>query len=407
VGSYQFSVSGLTSPNYDFVYKDGTLSVQQATIRLIWENVTNRQWMDGKKVTVAIFEGDIKGNDEVTVVLSGADASAMGTHTVTAQLSGVDAGNYTLEASSEQRKFTISKRMLTFVPQISNWSYGDQPASPSIASGSTLISVRYDGDNYSSSTPPQHAGKYSVTVICESNNTLYTGCANFEVQPRELRVARMILEDRPYEKGNKALHVLEISLFNIAYEDQIDIDLTTLFATVSSDSVGDYSMAHVKGSDIVLVGALSNNYTVVDCNVSVFASIIPAEIQANVSLRHNDVIYYDGQPKEPEIIVEYGGQLISPSEYTVHYNNNVEVGMATITIGDVAGGNYIIKGSRAFTILMPDPLMSTEQIDDNEIDDELLQPKGCLSLLCLESFAIIAMLAFLMILLMHKRRDSI
>ena len=61
---------------------------------------------------------------------------------------------------------------------------------------------------------------------------------------------------------------------------------------------------------------------------------------------------YDGTPIEqkPAVVVKDGDRIIPDSEYSVSYSNNIEVGIATVTITDNEGGNYIVNGTVNFTI---------------------------------------------------------
>ena len=61
---------------------------------------------------------------------------------------------------------------------------------------------------------------------------------------------------------------------------------------------------------------------------------------------------YDGAAKEPNVVVKDGNVEIPPSEYTVKYSNNINVGTNTakVTITDNPGGNYVVSGSKTFTI---------------------------------------------------------
>ena len=62
---------------------------------------------------------------------------------------------------------------------------------------------------------------------------------------------------------------------------------------------------------------------------------------------------YDGAPKEPEVTVKDGDEVILPSEYTVVYENNILSGTATVRIVDVPGGKYKVEGEATFVILPP------------------------------------------------------
>ena len=63
---------------------------------------------------------------------------------------------------------------------------------------------------------------------------------------------------------------------------------------------------------------------------------------------------YDGSAKKPTVTVLDGGAEISAEEYTVGYSNNKNVGTATVTITDMAGGNYIVSGGATFAITAAD-----------------------------------------------------
>lgn len=59
---------------------------------------------------------------------------------------------------------------------------------------------------------------------------------------------------------------------------------------------------------------------------------------------------YDGTEKKPSVVVKDGEKVIPDSEYSVSYAGNINAGTATVTITDVAGGNYDVSGSMTFTI---------------------------------------------------------
>ena len=59
---------------------------------------------------------------------------------------------------------------------------------------------------------------------------------------------------------------------------------------------------------------------------------------------------YDGTKKKPSVVVKDGEKVIPDSEYSVSYADNINAGTATVTITDVAGGNYNVSGSTKFTI---------------------------------------------------------
>ena len=65
---------------------------------------------------------------------------------------------------------------------------------------------------------------------------------------------------------------------------------------------------------------------------------------------------YTGSPLKPTVTVKDGSTVIDPSEYTVSYSNNVNVGdVPVVTITDKSGGNYTVNGTGTFTIVKAAP----------------------------------------------------
>ena len=62
---------------------------------------------------------------------------------------------------------------------------------------------------------------------------------------------------------------------------------------------------------------------------------------------------YDGTAKTPAVTVKYGEKtLTKDQDYTVSYSNNVNAGdnTATVTVSDIAGGDYNVSGKKTFSI---------------------------------------------------------
>ena len=67
-----------------------------------------------------------------------------------------------------------------------------------------------------------------------------------------------------------------------------------------------------------------------------------------------DIQIHTGEEITPKVVLMDGENEIPESEYTLEYTNNTEVGTATITVKDVAGGNYVLTSvSTTFTIIAP------------------------------------------------------
>ena len=82
---------------------------------------------------------------------------------------------------------------------------------------------------------------------------------------------------------------------------------------------------------------------------SVTVTVAPKTVTATVTVS-GDSLTYTGDPLKPDIIVKDGDTVISPGEYEVSYEDNVNAGTATVTVKNKAGGNYTVSGSTTFEI---------------------------------------------------------
>lgn len=97
------------------------------------------------------------------------------------------------------------------------------------------------------------------------------------------------------------------------------------------------------------VGTYRASITIENVTASVTYNIVIKEV-ANPTITVAGTYTYDGTKKEPSVVVKDGETEIPDSEYSVSYADNINVGNATVTITDVAGGNYNVSGSTTFTI---------------------------------------------------------
>lgn len=103
-GTYTVTASGLTSNNYNIIFKPGTLTVNKAVITVKAENAS--RVYRGAAVTYTSTMSGFKYTDDESVVsgspaLSGAatESSAAGTYEITVSVSGLSADNYTFIGS--------------------------------------------------------------------------------------------------------------------------------------------------------------------------------------------------------------------------------------------------------------------------------------------------------------------
>lgn len=93
--------------------------------------------------------------------------------------------------------------------------------------------------------------------------------------------------------------------------------------------------------------------------VATSAAIIISESATTIQLSDNS-FPYTGSAIEPAVTVKdsSSGKDVATSEYNVSYSNNINAGTATVTISDVAGGNYTINATRNFTITKLTPTLT-------------------------------------------------
>ena len=133
-----------------------------------------------------------------------------------------------------------------------------------------------------------------------------------------------------------------------------------------------YSLNGVTFTRVVPTGTNAGTYTFwykvladknyEDSAVVEAAVTIAPETVTNPTIELSPATFeYDGTAKKPDVTVKNGSVIIPASEYTVGYSNNIAVGTtATVTISDVAGGNYTVNGTATFTITAGAPAVINE-----------------------------------------------
>lgn len=84
-------------------------------------------------------------------------------------------------------------------------------------------------------------------------------------------------------------------------------------------------------------------------------------------------VTYNGTAQKPTVVVKDGANVILANEYSVSYADNINAGTATVTITDVAGGNYNVSGSTKFTIdkgTYPGTVGKTVNIIKNRVGEQ-------------------------------------
>ena len=121
------------------------------------------------------------------------------------------------------------------------------------------------------------------------------------------------------------------------------------------------------------------------CAVPVTVTIAPKTVKdPTIELYQDDgttplaSYTYDGNPKEPNVVVKDGSDIIAATEYNVVYSDNTDAGHGTVNITDKPGGNYTVTGSATFVInkanIVFDPVPTAATLTYNGTAQELLVP---------------------------------
>ncbi|MCR5754309.1 MAG: InlB B-repeat-containing protein, partial [Acetatifactor sp.] len=190
---------------------------------------------------------------------------------------------------------------------------------------------------------------WSGTGLTGENNILVTipaGCAgtdgdrSYVAHWRELELAVTIAE------GNYVYNKAQITPGVTVKDGENELTETTDYTV----SYGININAGENAGSITITGA--GDYT--GLSTTVYFDIASLNVENPTVVFTNDNVPYTGAELSPEFTVyDDEGDLITADEYTVSYENNVNIGTntASVTITDASGGNYIINTSAVFSII--------------------------------------------------------
>ena len=289
---------------------------------------------------------DILGGNGVTYEYKDYTA-ADGTYTTTAPTS---AGHYYVRAT-DPFGFRNIKDFYVYNPPTPNKSLTyngtdqDLLTVPTIDKGSYMFKI-VDGAGWGASTPKGQAARtYTINYYIRSSDSNYknigtqeSSIGSFEVTiaPKPLGSDAIVLGESTYiydgtekkppvtvKDGNTTINS---DFYNVSYSNHINAGTATV--TVTDKDGGNYD---VRGTQTFTI----NPKTV-----------------SNPTITLSETSYvYDAKEHKPSVTVYDGSDLITSSEYTVSYSNNVSVGTdAKVTVTDNANGNYTVNGSTTFSI---------------------------------------------------------
>ena len=275
----------------------------------------------------------------------------------TVTVSGI--GNYT---GTLNKQFTIEPRSITGASADvaeTAVSYTGGEIRPSVVvklGGETLVPGTDYKVTYSDNT---NAGTATVTITGKGN---YTGTMTrwFTILANELTSECVGLASKSFYYTGSAITptpqviygtdwLISGTDYKVSYSKNVDVGTATMTIT----GIGKYT------------GSVSKTF-----------NIIPRTITGVAVTLSADSFFYDGNEKRPGVTVKDGGRtLVSGTDYTIAYSNNINAGTAIVTI--TGKGNYSGELTAEFVIKQGQGFIYGDLNDDGEInvDDLLLMQK--------------------------------
>ena len=253
-------------------------------------------------------------------------------------------GNNTTHSDSSEQSFavTIAPKTVTAAVSVEPTSYtytGEAivPTTVTVKDGTTVIPASEYTVTYGNNT---NAGKATVTVKDQDGgNYVVSGTATFTITKAELSGVTVSLKGWTYGDTAKTPTVSgNLGGGNVTYQYKAD-DASIYTSTVPTNA-GTYTVkATVAESANYKAATATGSFTIAPKTVT----------NAAVTLSQTSYAY-TGRAFQPSVTVKDGTTVIPASEYTVAYTDNTNVGTATVTVSDRAGGNYVVSGTATFTI---------------------------------------------------------
>ena len=253
-------------------------------------------------------------------------------------------GNNTTHSDSSEQSFTVTIAPKTVTAAVSveptSYTYTGEaivPTTVTVKDSTTVIPASEYTVTYGNNT---NAGKATVTVKDQDGgNYVVSGTATFTITKAALSGVTVSLKDWMYGDTAKTPTVSgNLGGGNVTYQYKAD-NASTYTSTVPTNA-GTYTVkATVAESANYKAATATGSFTIAPKTVT----------NAAVTLSQTSYAY-TGRAFQPSVTVKDGTTVIPASEYTVAYTDNTNVGTATVTVSDRAGGNYVVSGTATFTI---------------------------------------------------------
>ena len=318
------------------------VTIAKLPVTLSW-GTTSFTYDGSAKCPTATVSNKVNTADNVTVTVTGGQTNASDTaYTATAtSLTGDAAGNYTLTGGSNtQQTFTIAKAK----PAVTNVQ---------VSSPETI----YDTTELASITLSHADTDTPGTVALDANQTLSVGEKeyNWTFTPTDAT-------NYTTDTGSITLAVVEDTVKSIAvtkapdkttytYGESLDITGMVVTATCESGKTKDVTKEVTVTPETLTTSVTALTISYGGKTTTQAITVNPKAVN-NPTITLSDYSFeFTGEAITPTVVSVKDGDTVIPAyEYTVEYADNTNVGTATVTIVDAAGGNYTVSGSTTFQI---------------------------------------------------------
>ncbi|WP_298949654.1 MBG domain-containing protein [uncultured Polaribacter sp.] len=334
-----------------------TFNITPAPLTIVAEDKSKVFGEVDPELTVS-YAGFVNGEDKDdltgTLSISRVSGEAVSTYAITA--SGLTSTNY--DITYTPGTFAITSRLITqsaiTVLPITDLVYTGsvQIPSPEVKDGATVLVE--DTDYTLSYQDNINVGTATVTVTGTGN---YNGTKDvtFAITPAPLTITA---EDKSKVFGevDPSLTVSYTGFVNA--EDQEDLTGALSISRVSGEAVSTYA--------ITASGLTSTNYDIT-YTPGTFAITSRLISQSAITVSSITDLVYTGLGQTPSPEVKDGAiTLVQDTDYTLSYQDNLNVGQATVTV--TGKGNYNGTRTVTFNILKKTLTISGLSADDKEYD---------------------------------------
>ena len=251
----------------------------------------------------------------------------------------------------EEAEIWHKKNQIAFPDFVYNGTY-QTPSATVVPKGHAIElieGVDYDLEYSNNKNANTSEEKPTITATLKGN---YSGTftTHFNIFPVTL-YATMTAQNKEFDgRANAVVDVtIEGTISGETFERDVDYEIYN--PRFTDINVGEYK--EVVATLIKINSASMNNYIFVGeqnnrIQLSSHADILPSEAELVIEDIEEEFVY-DGTEKRPDIVVSINDYELDPEDYTVEYHNNINAGMASVTV-TLNDANYNSSATKEFEI---------------------------------------------------------